>query len=88
MPQPPRSPAEIAREMEVLEDFVRSDGWGVFTERLLTEWQNAGFFSQMSNAMKAPDPVVEIKALHKTAINILALIEWPRQRIEYLRGLK
>lgn len=83
-----RSKEEVQKEIESLEDLTRSEGWGVFTQRLLDEWQNQGYVAQMNNALKAPDALIEVKALHRTAVNIVALIDWPKTRIEYLRGLK
>lgn len=88
MPVATRNHEEIAKEIEDLEDLIKSEGWGVFSQRILDEWQNAGFMTQTANALKASDPLVEVKAVQKTAVNLLGLIDWPKARIQYLRGLK
>lgn len=83
-PQVPRS-SELTAEREALEELVRSQGWGIFIKRVIAEWSGDGYYARMGTALGTDDPILP-KVIHRTSREVLAMIEWPRQRVQHLGG--
>lgn len=76
---------ELAHEREVLEELVRSEGWGIFVARVLNEWRGDGYFARMNTALKDSDPL-KPKVVHATSAEVTGMLDWPKNRIKYLGG--
>ncbi|MCR4339552.1 MAG: hypothetical protein NUW01_06660 [Gemmatimonadaceae bacterium] len=71
-------------EREALETLIASDGWHVYTRRVLAEWKGEGYFARMTMALGADDPVAA-KVVHRTAQEIQKSMQWVTDRIAFLR---
>lgn len=84
-PQVPRNSNELTAEREALEELVRSEGWGIFIRRVQDEWSGSGYYARMGIALSDLDPIAP-KVIHRTSKEVLAMIDWPRARVQFLRG--
>lgn len=84
-PQVPRNSNELTAEREALEELVRSEGWGIFIRRVKAEWSGDGYYARMGAALGVDDPILP-KVIHRTSKEVLAMIEWPRSRVQNLGG--
>ncbi len=68
---------------ECLQELVETKGWRVFLNHVEQEWRGTGFFDRMNAAIAAnKDPLVVMR----TAIEVRAAVQWPRETILELKG--
>lgn len=79
-----RNSAEVSAEREALEDLLKSEGWAVFAHRVEAEWTAAGYFARMSTALASDDPLAP-KLIHRTALEMMRMLQWPGDRLAMLR---
>jgi hypothetical protein len=80
----PRS-LEIVKEREALEELIGSRGFQIFLRHAYHEWRGEGFHARMTVAFGKPDGV-EPRVMHKASLEILRLLQWPRDRVTELKG--
>jgi hypothetical protein len=82
---PRESSSDVVKKREALEELLRCEGWAYFCAYVLREWQGVGYQSRMGTALSQSDPV-EPKAVHKTALEMVRLLEWPVNIVRDLKG--
>ena len=82
----PRSSNSIVREREALEELVKTEGWSIFLQHCTTEFKGGGYFARMGAAINTNDPLAP-KVLHRAALEIERLANWPMQRLLELQGV-
>jgi hypothetical protein len=83
MPAIPTTAEQAAHEREVLEDLVKSEGWRIYVRRCESELKGEGFFARITTALAKNDPV-EPRVVHRTALELAGMLQWPQKRIEEL----
>lgn len=74
-------------ELEHLQDGVGSEFWRLFSQHVTREWGPAGltFQQAVKMAATAPDGMVALQKVIATQENMLAVMRWPSERIEFLK---
>lgn len=76
---------ELTHEYEALMELRNSEGWRYFVTRALREWQGIGYQARVRAAIGSND-LSEVKAVDRTASELLRLLNWPADRVEELSG--
>lgn len=74
--------ADVTSRREALQELVQTPGWGLFVQHVLQEWQNVGYVQRMGAALAKDD--IEPKVVHRTAQEMLRLLQWPADEIAAL----
>lgn len=82
---PRQASSDVAQKREALEELLRSDGWAFFCTYVRKEWQGIGYQHRMGTALNTSDPV-DAKATHRTALEMVRLLEWPASQVRDLKG--
>lgn len=73
----------IEEEIGQLEDLLRSEGWSIFSKRVVEEWTGAGYRSRMGEALKTSDPVAP-RVIHALSNEVINMLNYPKFRIQHL----
>lgn len=77
------------KELESLTDFVNSEGFRVFGERVTREWGPSGLRFQQAvreAAAGKEGAVANLQMVLKVQEEIIGLMTWPNDRVEALRN--
>lgn len=77
------------KDLETLTDFVHSDGFSLFGAHVQREWGPSGLRFQQAVREAAEGKEGAVQALQmvlKVQEELLALMSWPKNRVEELRG--
>ena len=85
MPPSNSSSEQLTHEREVLEAMIRSEGWKLYVQRVANEWKGDGYFARQGQALASGDPVAPI-VVHRTALEIERVLQWPFERVRRLHG--
>lgn len=77
---------EIVAKREALEELVRTEGWQYFVAHTLNEWKGEGYVARMGTALAADDRI-HPQVVHRTAMEMVRLLEWPNEQIRELKGV-
>lgn len=85
MSHPANSAEEVIRRREAFEELIRTDGWQLFVSHVLYEWEGRGYQTRMGTALATKD-LIEPQAVHKAAMEIVRLLQWPVDQVRELKG--
>ena len=81
----PRS-ADLTKIREDLEELLGTRGWEIFKAHVLNEYRGAGYVARMGTALATKD-TVEPQVVHRTALEMVRLLDWPTNKVRDLKGV-
>ena len=79
--------SDVRNELEALDDGLTSEFWRLFGDHVTREWGPAGLRYQQAvrDAAKSAEAVVELQKVLYAQEQLIALMQWPRDRQTALR---
>ena len=78
--------ADVVSKREALEELLQTPGWELFRQYIHSECRGIGYANQMGTALTTKDPI-EPHVVHRTALKVLRLLEWPANQVRELKGV-
>jgi hypothetical protein len=85
LPLPEQRSADVTKKREALEELLQSDGWQYLRVHVLLEWRGTGYAARIGTALQTKD-LVDVQVVHKTALEMVRLLEWPVNQVRELKG--
>lgn len=76
-------------DLEILSDFLNSEGWRLFSDHATREWGPSGLRFQQTvreAAAKKDGAAEELQLILRLQSELVALLAWPREKLEGIKN--